>query len=91
MLQEGGASAGERVAWLFRTVAGRKPNAKEEPILARLLEEQLALFTSEPEAAEKLLKVGATPCDAALDKIELAAGTVLANALLNHDEAVMRR
>jgi hypothetical protein len=91
MLREGGTTINERVAWLFRTVAGRRPNAKEEPILARLLEEQLALFTAEPEAAEKLLKVGQTKCDAALDKIALAAGTVLANALLNHDEAVMRR
>jgi hypothetical protein len=91
MWREGGTDDRSRSAWLFRTVAGRKPTAKEQSILLRLLAEQRELFTSDSKAAEKLLRVGAKAGEPGLDTIELAAGTVLANALLNHDEFVMRR
>jgi hypothetical protein len=91
MLKEGGTTEGERIAWLFRAVTGRKPTAKEQTILTRLLAEQRELFAADVSAAEKLLKVGESKADASLDKLELAAGAVLANALLNHDDAVMRR
>ena len=39
----------------------------------------------------ELLAVGETPNDPALSPVDLAAGTALAEALFNHDEAVMRR
>jgi len=35
--------------------------------------------------------VGEEPNDPTLSPVDLAAGTVLAEALLNHDEAVMTR
>jgi hypothetical protein len=38
-----------------------------------------------------LLTVGESRTDASLDKNDVAAGTVVALALLNHDGAVMRR
>ncbi len=91
MLKEGGAGADERVAWMFRVVANRKPTARELVVLKQLFEEQRAIFAADGSAAEKLLKVGEAKNDAALDPIDLAAGTVLAEALLSHDEAVMRR
>jgi hypothetical protein len=56
-----------------------------------MVEEQRELFASDASAAEKVLKVGESKSDPALDKTELATATVLANALLNHDEFVMRR
>jgi hypothetical protein len=56
-----------------------------------MFDEQRVLFAADPEAADKLLKVGEMKTDAPLDKAELAAGTVLANALLNHDQAIMLR
>ena len=43
------------------------------------------------QAAAQLLAVGEVPNDPSLSPVDLAAGTVLAEALLNHDEAVMRR
>ncbi len=91
MLKEGGATTEERMTWLFRTVCGRPPTAKELPVLKRLLDEQHDLFATDPGAAEKLLKIGEVKTEEALDKIQIAAGTVLANALLNHDESIMRR
>jgi len=91
MLKEGGESLDERITWLFRTVASRRPSAKELSVLKRLFDEQRALFAADADAASKLLTVGVTKNDQGLDPIDLAAGTILANALLNHDETVMRR
>ena len=53
--------------------------------------EQKAIFEADPAAAKKLLAVGEKPSDPALPAADLAAATVLANVLLNHDEAVTRR
>jgi hypothetical protein len=53
--------------------------------------EQRALFTNDSEAAAKLLKVGEKPNEGKHDRADVAAGTVLAIAMFNHDAAVMRR
>ena len=53
--------------------------------------EQRELFASDSKASAKLLAVGEAKPDASLDADDLAAGTVLAIALLNHDAAVMMR
>jgi hypothetical protein len=91
MLKEGGAGADERIAWMFRAVSNRKPTTRELAVLKQLFEEQRAIFAADGSAAEKFLKVGEAKNDGALDPVDLAAGTVLAEALLSHDEAVMRR
>ncbi len=91
MLKSGGATDEIRVTWLFRTICSRPPTEKETRILVQLLQEQRELFKADPASATKLLTVGETKNDAQLDVVELAAGTVLAEAILNLDEAVMRR
>ena len=80
----------ERVI-LPRLVTGRKPTGRELQVLVELLAEQKAIFEADPAAAKKLLAVGEKPSDPALPAADLAAATVLANVLLNHDEAVTRR
>ncbi len=91
MLKEGGSTMGEKATWAFRLATGRKPTCKETSILENLFNEQRERFSSEPEAIDKLLAVGETRNDPSLDKTDLAAGTVLAEALLSHDECIMRR
>ncbi|MES2790898.1 MAG: DUF1553 domain-containing protein [Planctomycetota bacterium] len=91
MLQSGGTTDDARVSWLFRTITGRQPSTKETAILVKLLQEQRELFAAKRAEAAKLLAVGEAKNDAQLDVVELAAGTVLAEAILNLDEAVMRR
>jgi hypothetical protein len=91
MLREGGATTTERAGWVFRTVTGRPPTAKESAILVKLFDGQRAEFAANPKDAEKLLTVGDGKSDAKLDKVELAAAATLALAVLNHDEAVNRR
>jgi len=91
MLREGGATTGERVAWAFRLVTDRHPTPKETAILTRLLSEQHEVFAGDAPAAVKLIAVGETKANPGVEQADLAAGTALALALLNHDEAIMRR
>ena len=91
MLQEGGASPEERVAWAFREAAGRPPTPRELPELRGLYEEQRELFARTPENASKLLKVGDHTPDTTLAAPEMAAAAVTANALLNLDASLMLR
>ena len=91
MLTEAGPTTDNRVAWAFNTITGRQANDRELAILRRLFTEQHDLFTRDPVAADRLLSVGEKPNDKTLDPVDLAAGTVLAVALFNHDAAIMRR
>jgi hypothetical protein len=91
MLTEGGATLDEQIGWAFSVVTGRAANSRELEVLKRMYAEQRALFTNDPDAATKLLKVGEKPNDGKLDRADVAAGTVLAIAMFNHDAALMRR
>ncbi len=91
MLKHGGATPGEQVAWAFRLVTGRRATTKEIAVLKHLFTEQREFFATDAGAAGKLLAVGEAKNDETLNAADLAASTVLAKALLNHDEAVMRR
>ncbi|HTO02667.1 MAG TPA: hypothetical protein VL069_03150, partial [Opitutus sp.] len=74
-----------------RLVTTRAPRAEETKLLVAAFNEQEALFAEDAAAAEQLLAVGDTKLDTSLPAARLAAATVVASALLNHDEAVMRR
>jgi hypothetical protein len=91
MLKEGGTTDADRVAWAFREVTARRPKEREVRVLTRLLNEQRAIFANDRKAAASLLAVGESKSDPALDAVDLAAAAVLAEAILNHDEAVLRR
>jgi hypothetical protein len=91
MLREGGETVEARVAWAFALVTGRRPSDRETAVLKQMYNEQREVFAAEPDGAKKLLAMGESRSDASLDPVDLAAGTVVAQAILNHDEAVMRR
>jgi hypothetical protein len=90
-LREAGAGAEQRARYAFALVTGRRPSKDEVSVLKRLLEEQEAHFQKDLAAAERLLKVGEKPVPGEHPPAQLAAATVLAQLLFNHDEAVMRR
>jgi len=75
----------------FLRCLSRKPDAKEIAICLRLYHEQLAHYTAMPKEAEALLKTGSAKRDAGIPPPLAAAATVLAQALLNHDECVVKR
>jgi hypothetical protein len=60
-------------------------------ILIELYQTEVQAFTKEPQRAESLLSTGEYPRDKSLNTAELAAFTVVANTILNYDEAVVKR
>ena len=85
------ADAAARHRMVFRTLIGRPPDAIEDGILTRLFEEQRAQFAARAEDAARLLAVGEAVADRALDRVDLAAETLVASAIMNFDEFVMVR
>jgi hypothetical protein len=63
----------------------------EKSILAREFEEQLDHFQTHGDSAKEFLSIGERAPNPALDPIELAATTVLAETLICFDEFVMKR
>jgi hypothetical protein len=90
ILREGGDSTEGRLSFAFQCVTSRPPTAVELAVLARILERQQEVFRADPGAAKKLLAIGESPADAALDSVELAAWAMVASAILNTDEAVTK-
>ena len=62
----------------------------ETEILDQLLQNPLAEYNSDPNAANELLAVGAKPVSAEVDKAELAAWTSVARTILNLHETITR-
>ena len=90
LMNEGGASPSEQIAYGFRLATAREPSAEELQILLDGFHADHAAFAAAPETATQLLAVGELPAATGLDAIELAAWTVTANVLLNLDEVVTR-
>jgi hypothetical protein len=91
MINEGGKTVDERVRWVFRLITDRNPSSGEAEILKQIFAEQRDIFAADPQSAAKLLAVGEAKNDAMLNTLDLASGTVLAEAILNYDDAIMRR
>jgi hypothetical protein len=90
-IKEGGAAADDRIRFAFRHLTAREPEPREIELLRQLLAEQTAGFAKEPERADKLIAAGDRKRDPALNPVELAATTALAQAILNLDATVWKR
>jgi hypothetical protein len=90
ILKEGGESAEERIRWGWRVVTSRQPDAEELAVVARTLERYRDRYAADAEAAAQLITYGESKADPELTPAELAAYTLVANLLLNLDEAVSR-
>jgi hypothetical protein len=91
MFKEGGPTADSRIAYVFRLMTSLDPSPGQLDTLRKLYDEQREIFAADPASAQNLLNTGETKVDAGLDKADLAAGTVLAEALFNFDDTMMRR
>jgi hypothetical protein len=89
--RESGPTTRERVAFVFRLLTGRRPDAAEADVLETMFREQYDEFASGRADAEKFLAVGDAPRDPALNPAEAAALAVVAQAMFNHDEAATKR
>jgi hypothetical protein len=79
-----------RLAEGFRRVTSRHPSADEQGSLQRALARQRAHFAARVEAAQELARVGESKSTGVASPTEIAAWTVIANLLLNLDEALTR-
>ena len=91
-LREGGSTFSDRAAFVVRALTGtpcRRSRAANcsRPSIANSMTE----FRSGRPTPQKLLAVGDAPRDSGIDPVECAALTVLAQAVMNHDETVMKR
>ncbi|MFT3879825.1 MAG: hypothetical protein QM703_09215 [Gemmatales bacterium] len=79
-----------RIKFLIKSVLCREADAQELVVLKSAYEEQLSHYTKNPAEADKLLAVGESKPNDKLNKRELAALTMVANIVLNLDEAVTK-
>jgi hypothetical protein len=89
-LGAGGDADAARIAWLFRTVLAREPEAAEAEVLAAALAGHRARYAADTAAAGRLVALGESKPPARLAAEELAAWTLLANTVLNLDETLTR-
>jgi hypothetical protein len=87
-LKAGGDQADGRIAFLAKRLLSRPLRPEETAVVRATLNELLAFYKAHPEDAGKLLAVGESKADPALDAPTLAAWTMLANELMNLDEVL---
>ena len=81
----------QRLAWAFRLVTSRPPDARECAVLLGNFTAQLEDFRNHPEKASKLLTMGEKRNSSKLNAEELAAYAVTASLLFNLDEAIVKQ
>jgi len=87
MVEQGGDDASERIAYAFEWATSRPPTDEERRILFDVFEAQRTEFVESPDAAKTLLAV----CDSTHEgTAELAAYSMIANLILNLDEALTK-
>jgi hypothetical protein len=89
-LREAGPTADGRLTYMHRLVMARPPDAQDLSELTSTLKDLLAHYTSESGAAKQLIEAGATRPDPQFSPAELAAWTMIANVILNLDEAISK-
>jgi hypothetical protein len=87
---DGGATAEERIGYLYRLVLSREPRPAEVAVLKNVLDRESSGYRAHPEGAVKLLGVGESPRNEKVDLIEHAAWTMVCSAILNLDETVTK-
>jgi len=80
----------DRLAFAFRSILARKPAPEETAAAMELYARQLAKYQAAPETAKKAITFGESKPPPGINEPELAAWTLIANLILNMDEASVR-
>ena len=89
-LRNGGPTTDDRLTFMHRLVTARPPDAKDLAELSSALKDLTAHYTIQPGAAKQLLATAEPAPGAANNLAEIAAWTMLANVILNLDEAISK-
>ena len=90
ILQHGGDTDGERLAWAFERILSREPSIGELDILLRLVSERAAYFAANAGAAKAAATAGEWPPSMALKPERVAAWAAVSRAILNLYETTSR-
>jgi len=88
---EGGEGFQSQISYAFRLTTGRSPNQEEISILRDLYEDQFSIYESDLASSKALLNVGETVTNKNSSIPHTAALAIVTSAILNHDEAYMKR
>ena len=91
LIQKHGGNDRALRAEMFRVLTSRWPDEEEREVLTRLYEAQFEHFEQNADQAEEFLATGDAARDGGITKSRLAAAGVLALALMNFDECVVKR
>jgi hypothetical protein len=89
-MKEGGDTPEKRITFLFRLATARRPQPDELAVLTRAFQRNQTYYAADRDAAAKLLAVGESKPDTALDTAELAAYAGVAGLILNLDEVLCK-
>jgi hypothetical protein len=87
-IKEGGDTTEGRIDIMARRLLARSFRPQELKVVKANVEDLLAHYKANAADAKKLIAVGESKADPALDAAELAAWTMLANELFNLDEVL---
>jgi len=90
IILEGGKTPDDRIAFAYRTVLSRKPDADELSIVRDEYTKHLARYEKDVAAANEVIGVGESEPNRDLNPTVVAAWTLTANMILNLDETVTR-
>ena len=91
MIEKGGSTPAEKVAFAFRACLVRPPNEAEVQRLVKLHDDAKAKFAKEMANAIQFATNPLGPLPKGMDAADAAAWTVVCNVLLNLDEMLMKR
>ena len=91
MQLEGGESLNEQLVFGFRALTSRHPKESELNVFRSMYETEKQRFDESPDKALALLGVGDWPRNEQLSATTTAALAIVANTMINHDEAYMKR
>ncbi|MCE2880936.1 MAG: PSD1 and planctomycete cytochrome C domain-containing protein [Planctomycetaceae bacterium] len=79
-----------RMRELFRRATGEDPSESARTAMQAALDKSRARYKAAPEDAMKLVEIGEAPRAEGVDPAELAAWTMLANAVLSSDATIVK-
>ncbi|MEZ5325962.1 MAG: PSD1 and planctomycete cytochrome C domain-containing protein [Verrucomicrobiales bacterium] len=90
IIHESGSDPARRIAYGFELCTARRPTEREAVLLRKALNERLSQYRASEAATAKLLSVGQSPNDPAIEPAELAAYTAIARILMNLSEFITK-
>ena len=91
MQKHGGEQLEDQLTFAWRRICGRYPDSHELTTLKTLYRHELERFKENPKRADQLLSIGEFPFDYSVEPQKTAALAMVNNAIMNFDEAYMKR